>query len=338
MKPKIIFFILLVLSSCSLGLMKRSRDKRALSSIDKTSTSLSGFLRDFNYQITGNFNHLSSPDLHQFKEVLTMIDSGRAEHIAIDEFSVHEFAQKRIICLTPKKNQGQGIFCINQDAEYYHLAAAPHPVIDRGSAPIALKAFVGLSFRYLFISSSSRCLSDKYSTCSGMTSVCGQRERYRKSDPAHNIDHYFHQFSKYHHQQFPDAYHIQFHACGEKSCPSKLDHNILARLSVGSKDVLAASALSNKLARVMNEKIQMEGSKVLSCNKSGEESYRLCASTNVQGRYLNDQRANSCTEGANADDQSTFLHIEINHDLRNDTGEDDPFTPDFLIQSLRKIR
>ena len=88
----------------------------------------------------------------------------------------------------------------------------------------------------------------------------------------------------------------------------------------------------------MNQQIQAKTTKVLSCNQRGEESYRLCASSNVQGRYLNDPHSNSCTEVANTNDRSMFLHIEINHDLRNYTGEDDVFNPEFLIQSLRKIR
>lgn len=338
MKSKIIFFILFVLSSCTLPFINLGTDQRVLSSIEKTNNALDIFLRDFNYQSTGDFNNPDSTELKKFRELLTIIDTGHADRFITGEFFLLEFNQKKIICLLPKKNYGQGIFCINRDSEYNHLVAAPHPVIDKGSAPIAVKAFLNLSFRYLFISSSSRCLSENFSDCSGMTSVCGQRERYRKSDPAHNIDHYFHEFTKYHHQQNPDSYHIQIHACGEKSCPSSKGHNILARLSVGSKDVLATSALSNKLALVMNQHIQTSGTKVLSCNKSGEESYRLCASTNVQGRYLNGQRANSCTGRASTDDQSIFLHIEINHDLRNDFGDDDRFTPDFLMQSLHKIR
>ena len=87
----------------------------------------------------------------------------------------------------------------------------------------------------------------------------------------------------------------------------------------------------------MNQHIQAKNTMVLSCNQQGEESYRLCASTNVQGRYLNDPHSNSCTERASTDSRSKFLHIEINHDLRNYSGKRDLFNPEYLIKSLRKI-
>ena len=336
-KSKIIFFFVFVLSSCSLQFVKSFTNKRAPSSIEQYGGSLGGLIQKFKYKTTGDFYAPAPVLLSKFSDLLVKIEKGHAELAHTEEFKFLKFNQKKIICLFPKKNQGQGIFCINRDAEYDHLIAAPHPVIDQGSAPVALKAFLDLSLRYLFISSSSRCLSDKYSSCSGMTSVCGKREHYRQSDPAHNENNYFQELTKYHHQRYPKAYHFQIHACGEKSCPSKKENNILARLSVGSKDVLDESALSNKLTSIMNQQIQVKNSMVLSCNQRGEESYRLCASTNVQGRYLNDPHSNSCTERASTDIRSKFLHIEINHDLRNYSGKGDLFNPEFLIQSLRRI-
>ena len=220
-RRKIIFLIVFGLSSCSLQFIKPSFDKRALSSIERKGGSLGVFIRKFKYKTTGDFHPPAPASLNKFSDTLAIIDKGRVEQIPSEELKFLKFYQNKIICLLPKNNQGQGIFCINRDAKYNHLIAAPHPVIDQGSAPIALKAFLDLSFRYLFISSSSRCLSANYSSCSGMTSVCGKREHYRHSDPAHNEDNYFQELTKYHHQRYPRGYHIQIHACGEKSCPSK---------------------------------------------------------------------------------------------------------------------
>ena len=254
-KPKIIFFFVLVLSSCSLQFVNSSSDKRAPSSIEQYGGSLGVFIRKFKYKTMGDFYAPAPVLLSKFSDLLVKIEKGPVDLTHLEDFKFLEFNQKKIICLLPKKNQGQGIFCINRDAEYNHLVAAPHPVIDQGSAPIAIKAFLDLSLRYLFLSSSSRCLSTNYSSCSGMTSVCGKREHYRQSDPAHNENNYFQELTKYHHQRYPKAYHFQIHACGEKSCPSKKENNILARLSVGSKDLLDESALSNKLANIMNQQI-----------------------------------------------------------------------------------
>jgi len=239
-------------------------------------------------------------------------------------------------CLIPEVNFGQGIFCLNKKSKNNHFVVAPHPVVDQDTDILAVNVFEKIKAKYLFISSINRCSFESFSNCTGSTSACGKSEQYRKSDLAHNDDNFLFYLTKSFKNNLEAGVQIQIHGCGEKSCPTKGPNPVLLRLSQGGKNVLPDSALPNRIkAKFENLLLKKKiNGHVLSCHKKGELNYKLCATTNAQGRLLNDSVEDACHEFSTPNENSRFLHIEANRDLRERENIYDKVKPKLLLKIL----
>ena len=251
------------------------------------------------------------------------------------KMEVISFSDK-LKCVIPKTNVGQGIYCINDNSLNNHFVVAPHPVEDNGTGALAVKVFQSIKAKFLYISSISRCATKFESECSGKTSICGELGAYRISDFAHHEQNFLHALTIAFEKKYKQAVQIQIHACGEKNCPTNEKNNIISRISGGGKIEMTKDSYPNLLAQNMKKIIRERSlnAKVLSCNLKGEESYKLCASTNLQGRLLNGVLSNTCKDKA-SNFKNRFLHIETNYDLRNKIRNDDKINEDLLIDALK---
>ena len=188
------------------------------------------------------------------------------------------------------------------------------------------------------VTTTHRCASGVSSPCSGTTTACGVDEPYRLSDPAHNTDAFYDQFSRVVADAEAAAVTVQIHGCGSSACPWDTNADVAARVSVGSKDNLDSNAISNRMKAALLPLIQyVEPTTVVrSCNDVADDGdEELCATGNVQGRYINGQTAAPCGATADATADSRFLHVECSRDLRDTTNA--PLGPDMVVAALTAV-
>lgn len=331
---------------------KREVSSLNVKSVKTLEVDFKKFIQDYEYlpSLTNEFSLLEISQQENFKSTIDLIlkkNYEKATELASSfQYEIYEvtdvaFSNSIYICLMPYKNNSlhQGIFCINENAKFNHHIAAPHPIIDSNSNIISVDIFRKNSFKFFSVASAHRCASEIKSSCTGETSVCGKKGPYPISDLAHNSQNFFHDFSIYVFENFQDSISIQLHGCGGKVCPFGTDNDVVARISVGTKDILNETAISNKLSAILDKKLKKikNGASSRSCNQIGEVDYSLCATANVQGRYMNGERENPCNKTPVALNESRFLHIETNNDLRKDIGKGDAFNPEILIESIAEM-
>jgi hypothetical protein len=188
--------------------------------------------------------------------------------------------------------------------------------------------------RFLSVSTSHRCANAATSRCSGTTSACGATGPYKVSDVAHNVDAMFYRFGVTVNDMSPATGTIQLHGCGAAACPSNFDNaDIVARVSAGTTLDLAEDAPVNRFNAALNSAIAsaLLGTS-LSCSEPGADK-QLCGTTNTLGRYINGQ-PDSCQSEATSFENSRWLHIEQNRNLRVDDGAGDEITPVLLSDAL----
>lgn len=310
------------------------------------------FIKNFNYisEKSNQFKIVNRENIEIFQSAIKYLISQNLqkafEHAFKIKYELYNLidennSNKDYFCLIPSKllKSHQGIFCYNKDAKYSHHIAAPHPLKDSNTNLIAAEIFRENSFKFFSVASAHRCSSIVATNCSGKTSVCGNKEAYRVSDLAHNPDNYFHKFSTYISDTFKDSIAIQIHGCEMKSCPSGTQNDVVFRLSTGTKDILNKGAISNKLNSILNKKLKLlkNGAVSRSCNNPGEVDYKLCATTNIQGRYINGQKDNPCQKRNLVKNTERFLHIETNNDLRSTSNKDNDINSKLLINAIKKV-
>jgi len=239
-----------------------------------------------------------------------------------------------LYCLREIALRGQGFYCVDFDAVTTNHVSAPHPLHDRNTNTESVVVMRGTHAKFLSVSTTHRCSNAATSSCSGTTSVCGTSGPYKVSDPAHNVDTFFHRFGVGVHDGSATARTIQLHGCGATACPSNGDNgDIVARLSAGTTDNLPDTEFVNVLNTELNEELtplQMGSS--LSCSEPSSDK-QLCGTTNVLGRYINGQ-ADSCQNAASSFNNSRWLHIEQNSNMRQDDGAGDQVTPATLLNAI----
>ncbi|MEX0584555.1 MAG: hypothetical protein WEB07_02230, partial [Natronospirillum sp.] len=166
---------------------------------------------------------------------------------------------------------------------------APHGVFDTDTMVQSVELFDALNARALIVNAAHRCANTSASSCSGTTSVCGiSGEGYRESDLAHTVESFFQVAHVNLMTEFETTWAISMHGMADDGFS----------VSNGTTDQTTADSPSAQLARALTER--MPDQRVTTCNDFGlgvEVAYRLCGSTNVQGRYLNNS-PDACTANA----------------------------------------
>lgn len=177
---------------------------------------------------------------------------------------------------------------------------APHPFHDTGTAEQARRLFERLSARALIVSGTYRCANAGVpSGHAGHTSACGGRQPYAVSDMAHNEDTIFHQAHVTLFELFTDTVSVSLHGMGSSG----------VSVSNGTRKPLPTP--SSPVARFTAALQQaLPNERITTCNAhpSHAVDYRLCGTTNLQGRHANGYGGASIIEPTRARDR--FLHIE----------------------------
>ena len=239
-----------------------------------------------------------------------------------------------LYCLEEVTLRGQGFYCADFDSLNLHHISAPHPLFDGNTNIESVVVMRGTGARFLSVSSTHRCSNSATSSCSGTTSVCGAHGAYKVSDPAHNVNSFFHHFGTVVHDSNASTHTMQLHGCGSAACPANNDDaDIVARLSAGTTDDLAATELVNVLNAELNEELApFQLGTSLSCSEPSADK-QLCGTTNPLGRYINGQ-PDPCQNSASVFTDSRWLHIEQNSNLRRDDGGGDAITPSTLARAI----
>ena len=240
-----------------------------------------------------------------------------------------------LYCLRERILRGQGLYCVDYDAPPTHFVSVPHPVYDADTNVEGVEVFRGIGARFYSLSTTHRCANSAESACSGTTSACRPAGPYKVSDPAHNVDAYFHHFGTTVVDNNPTTIAIQLHGCGASTCPANGDDaDIVARISAGTEDNLPPDELVNVLTAELNEELQGLGrGSALSCSEPVADK-QLCGTTNPLGRYINGQ-PDPCENPGVSFEGSRWLHIEQSRNLRRDDGAGDAVVPDLLIRAIK---
>jgi hypothetical protein len=285
----------------------------------------------------------SAADLTRFDMLADALIDGRLETVRSLAGDVN-FELVRVVdtgavnnewyCLRENVLRGQGFYCVDYDAPPTSFISVPHPIYDSNTNVESVEVIRGTGARFYALSTTHRCANAAASACSGTTSACGQAGPYKVSDPAHNVDAYFHHFGVIVIDNSPTTIAIQLHGCGSGACPANGDDaDIVARISAGTEDNLPASELVNVLTAELNEELQpLNMGRALSCSEAVADK-QLCGTTNPLGRYINGQ-ADPCRNPGTSFVGSRWLHIEQNRNLRQDDGAGDLVTADLLIRAI----
>lgn len=177
---------------------------------------------------------------------------------------------------------------------------APHPFHDTGTAEQARRLFERLSARALIVSGTYRCANAGVpSGHAGHTSACGGRQPYAVSDMAHNEDTIFHQAHVSLFNLFTDTVSVSLHGMGFNG----------VSVSNGTRKPLSEKASPYaRFTAALQQALPNE--RITTCNgyQNRAVDYRLCGTTNLQGRYANGYGGASIIEPTRAGDR--FMHLE----------------------------
>ncbi|MDQ3035090.1 MAG: hypothetical protein M3Y87_21975 [Myxococcota bacterium] len=219
-----------------------------------------------------------------------------------------EDAERDLVLLRPAMAEsGHATLAIDTAPTNALILEAPHPLWDRHTATESVEIFDLARARAVLISGTHRCGSDRPSGCTGMADACGTDAPVRESDMAHAVDSMFHAAHLALAAAYPDALVVSVHGFSDDG----------VSVSNGTTDDTLASSPSARIARALATELPTHP--ITTCNDFGDPDVprdaRMCGTTNVQGRALNDV-AMECTERADtASDR--FVHLEQTLALRS---------------------
>lgn len=197
---------------------------------------------------------------------------------------------------------------VNPNATKQLIAEAPHASLERGTISQAAMFLSHLGGRAAIIAGAHRCAAVEKTSCSGKTRVCGTDERstYPVSDVAHATENLFHIAHETLAASFPEAIVFSLHGMRDRGETDLI-------ISDGSlRKVPVDEGLSGKLRDALRLKLPGTDEQVVSCHDNGDNQkfgfVRLCGSTNVQGRHINDS-PDACSQST-ANATGHFLHLE----------------------------
>ena len=202
--------------------------------------------------------------------------------------------------LIDKSDKYWGSFIFNTMPDRSKLVIqCPHSFYDSNTGYQGALVFSETQPLALFLNGIHRCNSTLHSDCDGTTSACGDGyESYRKSDQAHNIDNTFQAATEACEETLDSLIYIQLHGFSKSSSdPYVIMSNGTIDLPSG-KDYLVE--LSNNLQAI---------DPVLTSKIAHIDDWtRLIATTNTQGRFINESEA-PCSAPARTN-SGRFLHLE----------------------------
>ncbi|QOJ27958.1 MAG: T9SS type A sorting domain-containing protein [Ignavibacteriales bacterium] len=195
-----------------------------------------------------------------------------------------------------------GYFAFNGSASRQKLIIqAPHSRYDFKTELQSNYVFWKSGARALFVAGIHRCNATGYSSCAGTTTVCqtsGLSEKFRKSDPAHNVNSTF-QFTTYIvDSALTNSIFVQLH--GFAYTPT--DPDLIMSNGV------TADPVTDYLSTLKSELLELNDTldfKILHIDTTWN---KLTGTTNVQGRMINGS-LNPCGSSASVN-SGRFLHIE----------------------------
>lgn len=188
---------------------------------------------------------------------------------------------------------------------------APHPLYDMGTLEESVAIFTATNARALVASGTHRCASDRPSGCDGTADACGTGAAVRESDMAHAVDSAFHAAHLALAAAYPEDWFVGVHGFEGPG----------ASVSNGTNDPVAPTSRAARLAVALHERF---GADVTTCNDFGGASItteeRVCGTTDVQGRALNESPLECTTAATTATDR--FAHIEQAPEYRPERAAD----------------
>lgn len=197
--------------------------------------------------------------------------------------------------------RGGGVFVVRESPTLDAIIEVPHVGFEADTFVEGYRLFLA-GARALVIGGTHRCMSSVVSTCRGASSgICpGSPDRYRNSDPA----------------AFDETFFQAMHEASVRAVPTAIAVSLHGkRAEAGEPRVIVsngttASAPTSSLSRRVAAALGTAGVTAGSCQHP-TRSYRLCATTNVQGRISNGS-TNACSS-SRVTASGTFLHIEQNN-------------------------
>lgn len=201
--------------------------------------------------------------------------------------------------------RGLGTYVYNPTACRTLSVHAPHAGGDLNTRPQSIAMFLELNAVTLLIAGTHRCSNSQASPCDGTTSVCrGTEAPYPISDVSHYTQNFFQPAHEEIVTKIPDITTVSVHGFAWRAG----DPDVIT--SNGTSADLSQS-LTIRLADQYNQKFNQLGIPLRagSCNQTGGPT-RLCATTNVQGRFVNGS-ADVCRQGVSTiSGPERFIHIE----------------------------
>lgn len=197
-------------------------------------------------------------------------------------------------------NRYRGLYCIKDNTGSNRLSknlhiAVPHPKYDRNTNLEGAKVFQETDARYFSLATTHRRSNRQKSTC---------QHHHRVSDMAHNTKTFFQIFAAKVHDLDQNSYHIQLHGY------TKAYQNDIAIISNGTKQNLKRNKISRIFTTYLKKKLK-SNQQILNCNDPKDDGQQtLCATTNIQGRYINGLTKNPCRKNSGSIHPNRFLHIE----------------------------
>lgn len=183
---------------------------------------------------------------------------------------------------------------------------APHPFHDLHTRAQATALFDDLSLRAVIVSGTYRCSNPRTRVdLPGHTKACGSFAPFPTSDMAHNPHSLFQQAHETLLDLHPETIALSMHGMAGAG----------ASLSDGTRLPTSADTPVARFARALRD--ELPETLITSCNPGAgvPVRYRLCGTTNAQGRATNGTAAASYQEPAAS--SSRFLHLEQSPALRD---------------------
>ncbi len=208
----------------------------------------------------------------------------------------------------PPPGSGRPVIGWRFDAARPVLVGVPHPFNERGTLTQGRHAFAQRHVRLLVVSGTHRCASEATSGCDGTTGVCDDdHAAYRLSDPAHSDGTLFHVAHATLARLHPDDVVLSLHGMADDGFS----------VSNGTPFPAANDAPVVRVTRALTAAFPENA--VTTCNPHPGLVLlpRLCGTTNLQGRLLNEAGDTEAVCGAAAESASErFLHIEQGRGVR----------------------
>jgi hypothetical protein len=239
---------------------------------------------------------------------------GHAEVLDYQLVAIREGAAWFVVASDGSMSGRDPTIVVNVSAAKDVILTAPHVPFETGTGEQAVTLLRELGGRAAIVSGAHRCASRRFTACDGRTSVCGQDERYRDSDPGHNVATLFHAAHVILAQSWSEAVVVSLH--GMREDISGVRTSLIISNGIRAADASRQTAATR--LRLALEPAASHPGAVVSCNLRADEMHGfppLCGYTNVQGRHVNGS-ANAC-RGDLREGTGRFIHLEQDLSVRS---------------------